>query len=341
MPTPAQDVPVLVTGAAGFIGSHLCGRLLADGVPVVGVDWLRGGDDHALQRDRLDRLSGRPGFSFAQQDIADPVATARLFDALRPTRVVHLAAEVGVRRSIAEPDAYVHSNVLGFTQVLEGCRRAQTRHLLYASSSSVYGLNHAAPSREADPVDHPISLYAATKRANELMAHTWATLHGLPCTGLRFFTVYGPWGRPDMALYRFTRALLRGEPLPLYNHGAMQRDLTYVDDVVEAIVRLLDHPPAPDPGRAPDAPDRSPAPFRICNVGNHSPVPLTALIAALERATGRSARLDPLPMQPGDVRSTFADTEALAAVVGFAPGTPLEEGVARYVDWFMGYYPVE
>ena len=305
---------------------------------MVGVDNLSDYYSVQLKRDRLAQHASSPGFRFVQQDIAAPAAVAELFEALRPTHVVHLAAQVGVRYSLEAPDAYVASNVAGFTQILEGCRRVGVQHLVYASSSSVYGLNPGAPSLEAHAVDHPVSLYAATKRANELMAHTWAQLYGLPSTGLRFFTVYGPWGRPDMALYRFTRAILAGEPIEVFNGGDMRRDFTYVGDVVESMMRLIHLPPVADPGRAPDAPHHSPAPFRICNVGNHTPVALLDFIRVIERVCGRAARLNLLPMQPGDVRSTYADSSALAALVGFKPETALEDGVREYLAWYLGYY---
>ena len=332
------DRPVLVTGAAGFIGHHVCARLLAAGVPVVGVDNLSPYYDVQLKLDRVAQHRGAPGFRFVEQDIADAPATAALFAEARPRVVVHLAAQVGVRHSLDAPDDYVHSNLAGFTAVLEASRKIGVAHLIYASSSSVYGLNATSPFRESDPVDHPISLYAATKRANELMAHAWSHLYGLPTTGLRFFTVYGPWGRPDMALYRFTRAVLAGGPIPLFNRGDMRRDFTYIDDVVESIVRLLHLPPRPDATRGAESPDQSPAPFRLCNVGNHAPVALRDFIAVIEQATGRTAQVELLPMQPGDVHATCADASALADLVGFAPATPIEEGVRRYVAWYLDYY---
>ncbi len=333
-----EGAPVLVTGAAGFIGYHLAARLLTEGATVIGVDNLSDYYDVQLKRDRLAQLQGAPNFRFVAQDLSEPAATAQLFDELKPQLVFHLAAQVGVRYSLEAPDAYVASNVAAFLQVLEGCRRVGVRHLIYASSSSVYGLNQRIPFREEHAVDHPVSLYAATKRANELMAHTWSQLYGLPSTGLRFFTVYGPWGRPDMALHRFTQAILRGDPIPVFNGGDLRRDFTFVADVVEAMVRLKDHPPSADPDRAADAPNSSPAPFRICNVGNHNPVALMDFIRVIEQVTGRTARLELLPMQAGDVVTTFADASALAELVGFAPATPLLEGVRQYVRWFLDYY---
>ncbi|MCB9791702.1 MAG: NAD-dependent epimerase/dehydratase family protein [Alphaproteobacteria bacterium] len=339
MPTsPPESRPILVTGAAGFIGHHVCARLLAAGRPVLGVDNLDPYYDPQLKRDRVAQLVGAGPFGFQELDLAEVDATRALFEAHRPRQVIHLAAAVGVRASLEHPDAYVRANVTALTQVLEGCRRVGVEHLLFASSSSVYGLNEAVPFSEAHPVDHPISLYAATKRAGELMAHTWAHLHGLPVTGLRFFTVYGPWGRPDMALFHFTRRILAGEPIPVFNRGDMRRDFTYVGDLAESVVRLLEHPPAPGGGK--ERPDQSPAPFRLLNVGNNAPVALMDFIRTIEAATGREARLELLPMQPGDVHETYADSSALAELVDFAPGTPLEEGVRAFVAWYREYYGV-
>lgn len=302
------------------------------------VDKLAPSADASLRRDRLACHLGHPSFRFLQQDLADKEATAALFADARPQVVVHLAAAVGVRASLESPDSYVQDNVAAFTQILEGCRRQKVQHLIYASSSSVYGLNQRLPYREADPVDHPISLYAATKRANELMAHAWSQLYGLPTTGLRFFTVYGPWGRPDMALHRFTKSILQGEPIPLYNHGDMARDFTYVGDVVEALLRLIEQPPVADPARPADRPDQSPAPFRLCNVGNHQPVRLLDLVRMLEEAIGTKARVELLPMQAGDVQHTYADAEALSALTGFAPATAMPVGIGLYIRWFRDYY---
>jgi UDP-glucuronate 4-epimerase len=332
--------PVLVTGAAGFIGSHLAGRLLDAGRQVVGVDNLNGYYDVRLKQARLDRLVGRPGFAFHRLDLADREATARLFAEVRPARVAHLGAQVGVRYSVENPAAYVDANLVGFGNVLEGCRAAATGHLLFASSSSVYGANTALPFAVGQTVDHPISLYAATKKANELMAHAYAHLYRLPVTGLRFFTVYGPWGRPDMAVFKFTEAILRGEPIDVYNHGDMSRDFTYVDDVVESLVRLIDHPASPDPawtGAAP-SPATSNAPYRVYNIGNNRPEPLARLIAAIEAACGLKATLRLKPMQPGDVPATFADIGDLEREIGFRPATPIELGIARFVDWYRSVW---
>jgi UDP-glucuronate 4-epimerase len=327
---------VLVTGAAGFIGFHLSRALLARGVPVVGVDNLTPYYDPRLKRGRLAELEGAAGFRFEPLDLADRDATAALFAELKPRRVVHLAAQAGVRYSLEAPFAYVDANLVGTTSVLEGCRHHGCEHLVFASTSSVYGGNTKLPFKETDAVDHPVSLYAATKRANELMAHTYAHLYGLPTTGLRFFTVYGPWGRPDMAYFSFTEAIRAGRPLRLFNRGAMRRDFTYVDDVVEAMVRLLDVTPAPsDRG----GPDRSTAPFRLYNIGNHTPVPLRDFLAILEELLGARAIVEEAPMQPGDVEATFADVDALRDAVGFAPTTRLEDGLARFVAWYDAWSP--
>ncbi len=331
---------LLVTGAAGFIGYHTCEALLRRGDEVIGTDNLNAYYDVSLKEARLARLTGRKGFSFVKADLEDGAAMARLFAEAQPERVVHLGAQAGVRYSLENPHAYVNSNVVGFLNVLEGCRGQGVGHLVFASSSSVYGANLKMPFSVADAVDHPVSLYAATKKANELMAHTYAHLYRLPATGLRFFTVYGPWGRPDMALFKFTRAMLEGRPIEVFNNGNHARDLTYIDDVVEGVVRVLDRPAAPDPawsGAAPN-PATSNAPYRLYNIGNHSPVQLMDLIGCLERALGLTAEKVMLPMQAGDVVATYADVESLERDVGFSPSTPIEEGVARFVAWYREYY---
>lgn len=333
---------VLVTGAAGFIGMGVARQLLARGDEVVGLDNLNDYYDVQLKEDRLAQLRPLAGFRFARLDVADRDGLAALFEAERFDRVVHLAAQAGVRYSLRNPHAYVDSNIVGFVNVLEGCRHHRVQHLVYASSSSVYGGNTKMPFSERDPVDHPVSLYAATKKANELMAHTYSNLYGLPTTGLRFFTVYGPWGRPDMALFLFTKAILEDRPIEVYNFGDMQRDFTYVDDVVDGVVRALDRPAEPDAGfdaAAPD-PSTSHAPYRVFNIGNRNPVPLLDFIGCIERALGRPARKKLLPLQDGDVLATFADTDALKDWIDFLPSTPVEQGVARFIDWYRGYYGV-
>jgi len=334
------DMKVLVTGAAGFIGMHVAQRLLADGLQVVGLDDLNDYYDPSLKRARLARLTDTPGFSFVELDVADRAGMASLFEREGVDVVVHLAAQAGVRYSLKNPHAYADSNLVGFVNVLEGCRHHGVRHLVYASSSSVYGGNVKMPFSEHDPVEHPVSLYAATKKANELMAHTYSHLFGLPTTGLRFFTVYGPWGRPDMAAFLFVDAILAGRPIDVYNHGDMKRDFTYIDDIVEGVVRVLARAPQGDPTVDPMHPDpaRSRAPYRVFNIGNSDPVPLLSFIGAIETALGRSAEKRLLPMQDGDVPATFADTSELAKWVGFAPSTPVEEGVRRFVGWYRGYY---
>ena len=331
--------PVLVTGAAGFIGFHLVRRLLDAGVAVIGLDNLNAYYDPRLKATRLDRLRQRPGFAFEQMDLADRTAMATLFATHRPRHVVHLAAQAGVRYSIEAPFAYADSNLTGFLTVLEGCRHIGAAHLVYASSSSVYGGNRRLPFSTGDRVDHPVSLYAATKKANELMAHTYSHLYGLSATGLRFFTVYGPWGRPDMAYWKFTEAIWEGRAIDVYNHGQMARDFTYVDDVVEAMLRLIPLPAAPDPAFDPMAPDpaRSWAPHRVFNIGATQPEPLMDMIGTLERLVGRTVEKRLLPMQPGDVRETWADTADLEAVIGFRPATRLEDGLAQFVDWYRGW----
>ncbi|MBL8534330.1 MAG: NAD-dependent epimerase [Betaproteobacteria bacterium] len=329
---------VLVTGSAGFIGMHTVLRLAQAGHHVVGVDSVNDYYDVSLKEARLAQLSGAPGFEFVRMDLCDAAAVDGLFRAHAFERVIHLAAQPGVRYSIANPRAYVDRNITAFLSVLEACRHAATPHLVYASSSSVYGGNTKLPFQETDPVDHPVSLYAATKRANELMAHTYSHVFGLPTTGLRFFTVYGPWGRPDMSPILFASAIMEGRTIDLFNHGRSLRDFTYVTDIVEGVVRVMDHVPARGDPASSRAPDRSWAPFRLFNIGNHDAVEVSRFIALLEEALGRKASVRPLPMEPGDVEATFADVEALSAAVGFAPSTPIEEGVRRFVEWFRGYY---
>lgn len=325
---------VLVTGAAGFIGAALCDRLLARGDEVLGLDNLNDYYEVALKEARLARLTGRAGFRFERVELADRAATARMFAAGPLDLVVHLAAQAGVRYSVTHPEKYVDANLVAFGNVLEGCRHARVGHLVFASSSSVYGLNAKMPFSERDNVDHPVSLYAATKKANELMAHVYAHLFGLPCTGLRFFTVYGPWGRPDMSPFLFVRAILAGEPLKVFNFGRMQRDFTYIDDVVEGVMRVMSHPPAP--GAV--TPASSTAPWRVYNIGNNQPVELMRWIETFERCLGRKAELELLPLQPGDVVATAADVADLERDVGFHPATPVEEGVRRFVEWYREYY---
>jgi UDP-glucuronate 4-epimerase len=333
---------IFVTGAAGFIGFHVSKRLLERGDDVVGIDNLNDYYDPALKHARLDILRKFERFEFVRADIADRAAIDELFTRHKPARVVHLAAQAGVRYSLTNPHAYTESNITGFLNILEGCRHHGVEHLAYASSSSVYGANTKQPFSEHDNIDHPVSLYAATKKANELMAHTYAHLFGVASTGLRFFTVYGPWGRPDMALFRFTRGILAGEPIPVFNEGRMIRDFTYIDDIVEGVVRVLDKRAEPDPnwsGADPD-PARSYAPYRVFNIGNNNPVLLLDYIAALEAALGRKATLDLLPMQPGDVVSTRADVSELEEAVGFRPSVTIAEGIARFVTWYKDYFQV-
>ena len=331
---------ILVTGAAGFIGYHVAERLLARGDTVVGLDNLNAYYDVTLKEARLARLTATPGFRFAKLDLADRDGMAALFAGECPRRVVHLAAQAGVRYSIENPHAYVDSNIAGFMNVLEGCRHNGVEHLVYASSSSVYGGNTRMPFSEHDNIDHPISLYAATKKANELMAHTYSHLFRLPTTGLRFFTVYGPWGRPDMALFLFTRAILDGRPIDVFNNGDMVRDFTYVDDIVEGVIRVLDRAAEPNPAFDAEEPDpgTSNAPYRVFNIGNSQPTPLADYIGALEEALGRKAERNYLPMQPGDVPATSANTYELDAWVGFKPATPVREGVRRFVEWYREFY---
>jgi UDP-glucuronate 4-epimerase len=333
---------IFVTGAAGFIGFHVAKRLLERGDDVVGIDNLNDYYDPALKHARLEMLRKFERFEFVLADVGDRDAIAELFARKKPERVVHLAAQAGVRYSLTNPHAYTESNITGFLNILEGCRHHGVAHLAYASSSSVYGANTKQPFSEQDNVDHPVSLYAATKKANELMAHTYAHLFGVASTGLRFFTVYGPWGRPDMALFRFTRGILADEPIPVFNEGKMIRDFTYIDDIVEGVVRVLDRRAEPDPewnGADPN-PARSSAPYRIFNIGNNRPVLLLDFITALERALGKKAQLDLLPMQPGDVVSTQADVSALEEAAGFRPSTTIDEGIARFVAWYKDYFQV-
>ncbi|KGG84557.1 NAD dependent epimerase/dehydratase [Comamonas thiooxydans] len=334
--------PVLITGCAGFIGMHCAKRLLEQGVAVVGIDNLNSYYDVALKHARLAELRPHAHFRFVELDLADRQGMADLFAEVAPSKVLHLAAQAGVRYSIDQPDDYTDSNLLGFGNVLQGCRKHQVEHLVYASSSSVYGGNTRMPFAESDAVDHPISYYAATKKANELMAHSYAHLYGIPTTGLRFFTVYGPWGRPDMALFKFTKAMLAGESIDVYGEGKLVRDFTYIDDIVEGIMRVLDKPATPDAcydSRNPN-PGTSTAPYRIFNIGNNSPTVLMDYIAALEGALQITARKQMLPIQPGDMHSTSADTRALQAWVGFSPAMPVATGVQHFVDWYRSFYRV-
>ena len=332
----------LVTGAAGFIGFHVTQRLLAAGHQVVGLDNLNDYYDVNLKAARLALIADHPAFTFIKADLADREGIAALFRSHTPQRVIHLAAQAGVRYSLENPLAYADANLIGHLNILEGCRHQRVEHLLYASSSSVYGLNRKLPFSTDDSVDHPVSLYAATKKANELMAHTYSHLYAIPTTGLRFFTVYGPWGRPDMALFKFTRAMLAGEAIDVYNNGEMQRDFTYIDDIAEAIVRLQDVIPAADNNWTVESgsPATSSAPYRVYNIGNSQPVKLMDYIQALEKALGIVAVKNMLPMQPGDVLDTSADTRALYQAIGFKPATDVEQGVARFVDWYRDFYRV-
>jgi UDP-glucuronate 4-epimerase len=334
---------VLVTGAAGFIGYHLAERLLGRGDEVTGLDNLNDYYEVSLKQARLARLATRPGFTFRRADLADRDAVHAVFAEGPFDRVVNLAAQAGVRYSLVNPHAYVDANVTGFLNVLEEVRRHGTGHLVFASTSSVYGANTKMPFRETDSADHPVSLYGATKRANELMAHSYAHLFGIRTTGLRFFTVYGPWGRPDMAYFKFTRGILAGESIPVFNQGRMMRDFTYVDDIIEALVRVVDRPAEPDPRWRSGAPTAasSQVPWRIYNIGNSHPIELMRFIRALESALGRTAKLELLPMQSGDVEATEADTSALDEAVGFKPSTPVEEGVRRFVAWYRDYYDIK
>ncbi|MGB1872457.1 MAG: NAD-dependent epimerase [Candidatus Puniceispirillaceae bacterium] len=331
---------VLVTGAAGFIGMHCIERLLARGDQVVGIDNLNDYYEVSLKESRLVRIADHPDFSNHVISVEDREAMADIFAAEKPDRVIHLAAQAGVRYSLENPHAYVDANLAGFMNILEGCRHNDVAHLVYASSSSVYGGNEQMPFSEHHSVDHPVSLYAATKKANELMAHTYSHLYDLPTTGLRFFTVYGPWGRPDMALFKFARAMLAGDAIDVYNRGEMVRDFTYIDDIVEGVIRVLDKTATANPNFDPKAPDpqSSRAPFRVFNIGNGNPVPLMDYISALESALGITADKNMMPMQPGDVPMTSADTAELAEWVGFAPDTDVRDGVQRFVDWYLAYH---
>ncbi|NCW44056.1 MAG: NAD-dependent epimerase [Gemmatimonadaceae bacterium] len=331
---------ILVTGAAGFIGYHTSERLLARGDEVVGLDNLNDYYDPTLKEARLARLQGAPGFKFVRMDLGDRAGIEQLFATERFDKVINLAAQAGVRYSLTNPHTYIDSNLVGFLHILEGCRHHGVQHLTYASSSSVYGANTAMPFSVHQNVDHPLSLYAATKKANELMAHTYSHLYGLPTTGLRFFTVYGPWGRPDMALFLFTKAILEGRPIDVFNHGRMRRDFTFIDDIVEGVIRTSDHTAPVNADWDSNHPDpaTSKAPYRLYNIGNNNPVELMHLIGTLEQALGRTAAKNMLPMQMGDVPATYADVQALERDVGFAPKTSIETGVARFVEWYRSYY---
>ncbi len=333
---------ILVTGAAGFIGFHVCLRLLRDGQVVHGLDSVNDYYDVRIKEARLKLLREHQAFTFHKVELADQAAVAAVFAAHKPEYVVNHAAQAGDRHSLTHPRAYTDSNIVGFLHILEGCRHHGVKHLVYASSSSVYGLNSTMPFSVHDNVDHPVSLYAATKKANELMAHSYSHLYQLPATGLRFFTVYGPWGRPDMALFLFTKAILEGKPIDVYNEGRMKRDFTYVDDIVEGVVRIIHRPAAPNAEWRGDAPDAatSRAPYRLYNIGNHSPVELLRFIEVIEDCLGKKAIKRMLPLQPGDVPMSFADVADLSRDVGFAPNTPVETGVRRFVEWYRSYYQV-
>ncbi len=333
---------ILVTGAAGFIGFHLSQRLLERGDEVIGLDNLNDYYDVTLKKDRLEQLMLNPNFSFHRLDLADREGIAQLFAQSNFEQVVNLAAQAGVRYSLKNPHAYVDSNLVGFVNILEGCRQTKVKHLVFASSSSVYGANTKIPFSVHDNVDHPVSLYAASKKANELMAHTYSSLYGLPTSGLRFFTVYGPWGRPDMALFIFTKAILAGKPIDVFNYGRMKRDFTYIDDIVEGVIRVIDRVAEPNlnwSGNAPD-PATSYAPYKVFNIGNNQPVELMQFIETLENCLGIKAEKNLLPIQPGDVPATYADVDALVQEVGFQPNTPIEVGIERFVNWYRSYYQV-
>lgn len=333
---------ILITGTAGFIGAALALRLLNRGDVVIGIDNHNAYYDPALKEARLAQYANHPNYTHLRIDLADGTAIQQAFATYEPQRVVNLAAQAGVRYSLENPLAYINSNIVGFAHILEGCRHHGVDHLVYASSSSVYGANTTMPFSVHDNVDHPLSLYAASKKSNELMAHSYSYLYGLPTTGLRFFTVYGPWGRPDMAPLKFTKAILAGEPIDVFNYGKHRRDFTYIDDIVEGMIRILDRPAPPNPdwnGNAPD-PGTSAAPWRIYNIGNHQPIDLMDYIRALETALGKTAHINLLPLQPGDVPDTYADVDNLMTQFGYKPTTPIEEGIARLVDWYRGYFKV-
>ncbi|MDB9541466.1 NAD-dependent epimerase [Anabaenopsis tanganyikae CS-531] len=333
---------ILVTGAAGFIGFHLSQRLLNRGDEVIGLDNLNNYYDVSLKQARLAQLQSEQLFTFTQLDLADQEGINNLFTTHQFDVVVNLAAQAGVRYSLQNPHAYINSNILGFTNILEGCRHSQVKHLVFASSSSVYGANTKIPFSVHDNVDHPISLYAASKKANELMAHTYSHLYGLPTTGLRFFTVYGPWGRPDMAYFLFTKAILSGQPIDVFNYGKMKRDFTYIDDIIEGVVRVIDTIPQGNPHWSGDKPDpgTSKAPYKIYNIGNNNPVELLHFIEVIENCLGMKAQKNMLPLQPGDVTMTYADVDDLIADVGFKPATPIDVGIRRFIDWYSNYYQV-
>jgi len=331
---------IILTGAAGFIGYHVAQKLLQEGHDVTGIDNLNDYYDVNLKKDRLKLLQQAPGFSFYREDISNTPWMLEIFEKVQPRRVIHLAAQAGVRYSITNPHAYGTSNLTGFLNILEACRKLKVEHLVYASSSSVYGANTSKPFKVSDNVDHPVSLYAATKKANELMAHSYSHLYGLPCTGLRFFTVYGPWGRPDMAYFLFTKAILEGKPIKVFNRGNMKRDFTWIGDIVEGVARITAKLPQPDPnwnGNSP-LPGTSYAPYRIYNIGNNKPVRLMEFINTLENILGKEAEKEFLPMQPGDVEETYADIDDLAADAGYRPNTPLKEGLEKFVAWYREYY---
>ena len=332
----------LVTGAAGFIGSHLSGKLLDRGDEVIGVDNLNDYYDPTLKQARLDRLTLREGFRNVKMNLEDRDDLYALFDEVNPDVVVNLAAQAGVRYSLTNPHAYIDSNIVGFTNILEACRHHQTKHLVYASSSSVYGTNKKMPFSIHHSVDHPVSLYAASKKANELMAHTYSHLYGLPTTGLRFFTVYGPWGRPDMALFLFTKAILEDRPIDVFNFGKMKRDFTYVDDIVEGVIRVSDKIPKPNPDWSEDDsdPGSSAAPYKLYNIGNNEPVELMYMIETIEKCLGKTAEKNMMPIQPGDVPATYADVDDLIRDVGFRPATPIETGIANFIEWYRDFYQV-
>ncbi len=334
---------ILLTGAAGFIGFHLTKRLLEDRFFVVGIDNLNDYYDTSLKQERLNMLQSYPSFAFRRANVEDQDTISQIFQSYMPSVVIHLAAQAGVRYSLKNPHAYIQSNIVGFLNIMEGCRQVQCEHLIYASSSSVYGANTAMPFSVRDNVDHPVSLYAATKKSNELMAHTYSHLYGLPTTGLRFFTVYGPWGRPDMALLTFTKAIVEGRPIQVYNEGKMKRDFTYIDDIVEAVVRLLPLKPAANPAWRKDRPDpgSSYAPYRVCNIGNNQPVDLLSFISILEEKLNRRAVKEFLPLQAGDVPETYAAVDELTELIHFSPATPIEVGISRFVDWYTEYYGVQ